>query len=127
MNPRQGVLRGPRHCLQGWGYRLILAQYQQTLGSVAPPAVGMLQMAHQLRRRFIEHARPGAAGLAALMTKPPDSAATVQLVELVLLDLPAQIGAGIDPGGFLDDPTIHIDDKKRAVRGCRHIHGAKEL
>ena len=54
--------------------RLVLLQHEQLLRRVAPPAVGMRQMRDQLRRRFVQHARPRPVARDAVVGQPPDPA-----------------------------------------------------
>ncbi len=106
-----------RHRLQRGDHRRVLLQDQQLLRGVAPPAVGILQVFGQLRRRLVQHFRLLRAPAQAFIGEAPDAPVLDDLVEAVLFDAFAQIRAGSRPLRFLHDPAIHIGDVHRAVGG----------
>ena len=70
--------------------------------------------------------RVGSVRLDAVVDQPPDAALVNDLVEVVLLDPRAQVGAGPGEVPDLDDAVIHVRDVHRAVRRGRHVHGPEE-
>ena len=114
--------------------RLVLLEDEELLRRVAPPAVRMTEMPDQLRRRLVVHARRDAVAaqrvrsvrLDAVVDQPPDAALVNDLVEVVLLDARAQVGAGAGEVPDLDDAVIHVRDVHGAVGGSRDIDGTEQ-
>ena len=76
--------------------RLVLLQDEELLRGVAPPAVRMAQMSDELRRRFVQHPWLSRVASHAVVAQPPDAPVADDLVELQLLDAPANVGARAD-------------------------------
>ena len=134
MEARQQIrrLRGDRK--QQGHDRLVLLQHEQLLRRVAPPAVRMAQVRHELRRRLVVHPRQDAIAyepvrsirLDAVVDQPPDAALVNDLVEIVLLDPRAQVRPGPCEVPHLDDAVVHVRDVDGAVRCGRHVDGTEE-
>ena len=120
----RGFLSSRAISLQRGDDGLVAAQDEQLLRRVAPPAVGMVEVGDELRRRLVEHVRLR-AGLEVLVDQPPDAAAADVLVHAVLLDDLAQVAALADPVPFLDDAAVHVDDVEAAVGAGGHVDRAE--
>ena len=78
--------------LEGRHDREIATQDEEFLRGVAPPAIGMGQVLHPLGGSFVEHARLR-TGLEILVTQAIDAAPPDLLLQIVGLDLFAQVRA----------------------------------
>ena len=118
-----------RQRLQRGHHRFVLLEDEQLLRGVAPPAVRMGEMRHQLRGSLGVHARDRlvardpVTGFHAVVDEAPDPPVVNDLVQIVLFDARADVGAGPGPLPLLHDPVVHVDDVERAVRGCLLIDG----
>src|SRR3712207_7755246 len=63
-----------------------------------------------------------AVGAHPLVREPPDAAVTEHLVELILLDLLAQIRAFLRPRRAFDDAAVHIGDVDRKSTRLNSSH-----
>ena len=126
VDARQLLVGRPGQRLQRRHHRLVLLQHQQLLRGVAPPAVRIAEVRHQLRRGLAEHLRRRRAPSHAIVGQPPDAAVADDLVEPVLIDAVAQIRARARPLRLLDDAAIHVSDVQRAVRRGRDVDGPEE-
>ena len=145
MEPRDLVVGCPRELLERRDDRLVLLQDQQPLRRVAPPAVGMRQMRDELRGCFAIHPRCGEIRFdwrnrrladvrrrcghrrPAVVPETPDPTMRRHLVQLVLLDLRAQVRARPGPLQFLDDAVVHVGDVERAVGCVADVHRTEQL
>ena len=130
---REQVRRGPDDRLQRGDDGLVLLEDQELLRRVAPPAVGMAEMPHELCRGLVVHPRHdsiapqpvGSIRLDAVVDQSPDATLVDHLVQVVLLDLRAQVGAGSREVPDLDDAVVHVGDVDRPVRRGRHVDGTE--
>ena len=146
MEAREQVLRRAHHLLQRGHDRLVLFQDEQPLRRVAPPAVRVREVRHELRRRLGVHPRRrerrrdrrdrrlpdvrvgGRDGRAAVVAQPPDATVATR---------PCPVGtarssrAGTRPRTrplpLLDDPVVHVGDVQRAIRRVADVHGPEQL
>jgi hypothetical protein len=109
----RGVGRTYRQLLQRRNRRLVGTLHQQLLGSVAPPAIGVRQMRHQLCRRLVDHVRLGAGRLYAGVDDAIDAALVNAVPKPVLQDIVFQI-VGLDRF-VLGHAAIHVHDIDAAV------------
>ncbi len=67
------------------------------------------------------HRRPS------VVAQPPDAPVPGDLVELILLDLRAQVRTGTGPFPLLDDAVVHVGDVHRSIRSVADVHGPEQL
>ena len=106
--------------------RRVLLEDEQLLRGVTPPSIRVAEVRDQLRCRLVQHPRPRAIAVDAVVCQAPDAAVAHDLVELILLDLFPQVGAGLGPFAFLDDAAVHVRDVERAVGRNRLVDGAEQ-
>ena len=128
MNARVGVGVTGGHRRQRRHRRFVGARDDQHLRGVAPPAVRMREMGHELHRRFIQHARLR-AGLLALGQEAENAPVADNLDHPPLLDAMIAGDPGLVPTRgrkpllFLNDAAVHVGKNKRAVGRSLGPHG----
>ena len=113
-----------RHFGKSWNDGLVAFDNEHPLGGIAPPAVGMFEVLHELRRGFIQHVWLW-AGFEILVRETQDAAFADVVLKAIFFNLATQEAAFLDPVAFLDDPAIHVHDVDGAIRPSGHVHGAE--